>query len=87
MDIDSKTLRTRLQRCNLSELSRLSGVPVRTLRRIRNASEVVEVRASTVALVGPHLKASQLSSPSKEAKLRAERAAATRAQRVGLPPQ
>lgn len=46
-------LRELLQTCNLSKLDRLSGVPVRTLRRIKNST--APIRESTVTAIAPHV--------------------------------
>lgn len=42
------------ERVNLSALERLSGVPIRTLRRIRKGH--TEAMPSTVERVAPHIK-------------------------------
>lgn len=41
-------------RTNLSALERLSSVPIRTLRRIKNGQSVA--RNATIELVKPHLR-------------------------------
>jgi hypothetical protein len=50
-------LRTKLadMRTNLSALERLSGVHIRTLRRLRHGQS--EARQNTVDRIAPHLKA------------------------------
>ena len=47
-------LRLKLKRANLSELSRLSQVPLRTLRRIKNGKG--EALAGTIERIEPHLR-------------------------------
>jgi hypothetical protein len=47
-------LRERLATCNLSLLSRLAGVDLRRLRRIKNGEG--DVRTETVERIKPHLK-------------------------------
>lgn len=55
--MNMKDLRKRLQRLNLSKLARLSGVPLRTLRRLKNGDG--DVLAATVARVEPHLRGAE----------------------------
>ena len=53
--MNATQLRERLAdpRTNLSALERLSGVPIRTLRRIKNGQSAA--RAATIASVRPYL--------------------------------
>lgn len=69
------TLRRTLLRCNLCELERLSGVPARTLRRIRNGTG--SVQDGTLTRITPHLDAARMGR--NEPKARAMKAAAKRA--------
>lgn len=70
-----KALRARLLKCNLCELERLSLVPARTLRRIKNGTGAVQ--AATIDRISPHLDAARMARD--EPKARAMRAAAKRA--------
>ena len=47
-------LRAALAHANLSQLARATGMPLRTLRRLRNGTQQ-DVLASTVAKLEPHL--------------------------------
>lgn len=53
----SAQLRAALDKCNLSELARLSGVNVRQLRRLRNYE--IEPRQATLDAITPYLKAAR----------------------------
>ena len=68
-------LRRALAKCNLCELERLSLIPARTLRRIRNGTGGVQ--QATIDAVTPHLAAA----PKIKPKDRAAKASATRALR------
>lgn len=52
-----KQLRKHLQTCNLSALARLSGMDVRSIRRVRNGT--APIRPSTVERLSPHISAAK----------------------------
>lgn len=51
-------LKRRMQKCNLSELSRLTGIDARTLRWIRNTSRTP--KPEMIARIKPHLAAARV---------------------------
>lgn len=58
-------LRRKLKRCNLCELERRSGVPARTLRRIKNGTG--DVQQVTIDRIRPHMSDAPRLSPEERA--------------------
>jgi DNA-binding Xre family transcriptional regulator len=56
--MDITQLRTALQACNLSKLSRDSGVHIRTLRRIKH-EKTEDILVGTIEKIKPHLRAAR----------------------------
>lgn len=70
-------LRRKLKRCNLCELERRSGIPARTLRRIKNGTG--DVQQTTIDRIEPHMADSPRLSPEERAAVAANTRALKRA--------